>query len=221
PDDRDLLNAIFRGFHTVKGGAGFLQLSAMVDCCHATENLFDQLRNGRCHVTPELMDVVLRALDAVNLMFDNVKHRIPPEPASPELLASLQALARGETLASSQPAQAAVEETPPVADPAPVGDDEFDQLLAALDADDIATSKQLDAAPEAAADDEITEEEFEALLDQLQGKTPRTDDVAPAAVAVESAQPAPDSAAAQAGGSDEITDEEFEALLDQLHGSGR
>ena len=40
PDDKDLLNAIFRGFHTVKGGAGFLQLTALVDCCHVTENLF-------------------------------------------------------------------------------------------------------------------------------------------------------------------------------------
>ena len=39
PDDKDLLNAIFRGFHTVKGGAGFLQLDAMVECCHVTENL--------------------------------------------------------------------------------------------------------------------------------------------------------------------------------------
>ena len=37
PQDKDLLNAIFRGFHTVKGGAGFLQLSPLVDCCHAAE----------------------------------------------------------------------------------------------------------------------------------------------------------------------------------------
>ena len=41
PENSDLLNAIFRGFHTVKGGAGFLQLDAMVDCCHHAENLFD------------------------------------------------------------------------------------------------------------------------------------------------------------------------------------
>ncbi|MDO7634454.1 MAG: Hpt domain-containing protein, partial [Porticoccaceae bacterium] len=46
PDDRDLLNTIFRGFHTVKGGAGFLQLTELVDCCHVAENVFDTLRNG-------------------------------------------------------------------------------------------------------------------------------------------------------------------------------
>ena len=34
PDDMNLLNAIFRGFHTVKGGAGFLQLNELVECCH-------------------------------------------------------------------------------------------------------------------------------------------------------------------------------------------
>ena len=52
PDDRALLNAIFRGFHTVKGGAGFLQLDAMVECCHSTENLFDMLRNPRSPYSP-------------------------------------------------------------------------------------------------------------------------------------------------------------------------
>lgn len=70
PDDYDLLNAIFRGFHTVKGGAGFLQLNPLVDCCHEAENVFDILRNGKRKVTSDLMDVILQALDCVNEMFD-------------------------------------------------------------------------------------------------------------------------------------------------------
>src|SRR5690554_2271065 len=73
PDDADLLNAIFRGFHTVKGGAGFLQLTPLVDCCHVAENIFDILRNGKRKVTSELMDVVLLALDAVHSLFDDVR----------------------------------------------------------------------------------------------------------------------------------------------------
>ena len=72
PDDKNLLNAIFRGFHTVKGGAGFLSLTPMVQCCHVTENLFDILRNGKRTVTSELMDVVLQALDMVNQQFELV-----------------------------------------------------------------------------------------------------------------------------------------------------
>ena len=69
PDDMALLNAIFRGFHTVKGGAGFLQLHELVECCHIAENVFDILRKGERRVDSELMDVVLQALDAVNAMF--------------------------------------------------------------------------------------------------------------------------------------------------------
>ena len=69
PDNADLLNAIFRGFHTVKGGAGFLSLVELVDACHGAENVFDILRNHQRSVTPELMDVILQALDTINDMF--------------------------------------------------------------------------------------------------------------------------------------------------------
>lgn len=68
PNDRELLNAIFRGFHTVKGGAGFLSLTELVDACHGAENVFDTLRNGG-QVDSELMDVILQALDTINEMF--------------------------------------------------------------------------------------------------------------------------------------------------------
>jgi len=86
PDDKDLLNAIFRGFHTVKGGAGFLQLNEMVECCHLTENLFDILRNGQREVTSELMDVVLQSLDTVTNQFSNLQQGEQPVAASPELI---------------------------------------------------------------------------------------------------------------------------------------
>ncbi|MGL5266334.1 MAG: Hpt domain-containing protein, partial [Plesiomonas shigelloides] len=65
PNDKDLLNAIFRGFHTVKGGAGFLSLTSLVDTCHGAENVFDVLRNGKRQIDSALMDVILQALDTV------------------------------------------------------------------------------------------------------------------------------------------------------------
>ncbi|MEC8485143.1 MAG: Hpt domain-containing protein, partial [Pseudomonadota bacterium] len=89
PEDTALLNAIFRGFHTVKGGAGFLQLTALVDCCHYAENVFDILRNHQRKVDSELMDVVLQALDAVNEMFETVRAGGEPEPADPQIIESL------------------------------------------------------------------------------------------------------------------------------------
>jgi two-component system chemotaxis sensor kinase CheA len=112
PDDRDLLNAIFRGFHTVKGGAGFLQLTALVECCHITENLFDMLRNGQRSVDSALMDVVLQVLDAVNAMFAEVNAGEQPTPAPPALLASLQQLVLGEHAAPTSVAAPAAAAEP-------------------------------------------------------------------------------------------------------------
>src|SRR5690625_2626133 len=115
PDDTDLLNAIFRGFHTVKGGAGFLHLNAMVECCHVTENLFDILRTGKRTVTPELMDVVLEALDTINLQFSQLSHGEELTPAAPELIAALERLVSGEDqqASSAAPTDGAARRTRP------------------------------------------------------------------------------------------------------------
>ena len=209
PDDMNLLNAIFRGFHTVKGGAGFLQLNELVECCHIAENVFDILRKGERRVDSELMDVVLEALDAVNGMFTEVRERTTPTPASPQLLAALARLAEP---ASAQPVTAvqpaAVAAAPVAADTsAHITDSEFEQLLDAL-----GDKPQPQAS---ASDDEISDDEFESLLDQLHGKGQFA---APAVAAAE----APVAAAVASGANgDEISDDEFEALLDQLHGKGQ
>lgn len=219
PDDKDLLNAIFRGFHTVKGGAGFLQLEAMVECCHKAENLFDLLRNGELSISSELMDVVLQALDAVNAMFEAVRSGEEPEHASPALLQRLQDFAEGQGGAAPAPAPtpAPVATKPPAAAkpaaPAPkpsapvnpnTPSDEFEMLLG-----DLADSHQQGAS--SSGDDLITEDEFEALLDELHGpgKAPRVE-----AGAVSEPK-------AGSGGGELITDDEFEALLDELQSTGQ
>lgn len=61
PDNLEILNAVFRAFHTIKGGAGFVNLPAMVSACHLTENLFDALRNGQAPVTPLAIEAALQA----------------------------------------------------------------------------------------------------------------------------------------------------------------
>ena len=213
PDDADLLNAIFRGFHTVKGGAGFLQLNELVECCHIAENVFDVLRKGERRVDAELMDVVLEALDTVNSMFGQVRERTEVTPATPELLAALSRLA--------EPGGAVAVEAPAAAAPAPVAeapaeeqditDSEFEQLLDSLDAvkAQAAADEQMQGETVSGEGDEITDAEFESLLDQLHGKGQFSAEVA--------AQPV---ASAPEVASDEITDAEFESLLDQLHGKG-
>lgn len=220
PNDKDLLNAIFRGFHTVKGGAGFLQLNPLVDCCHEAENVFDILRNGKRSVTSDLMDVVLQALDSINDMFDAVRNGQAPEPADPQLLVTLNQLAQPESAAP-----AAVENSPEIQIPAEsaaqpeltnasesedITDDEFEQLLDALDAE-AAVEPAVEAV--STSNDEITEDEFEALLDQIHGTSKSVEPVV--------AEEPPKAEVTSSATDDLITDSEFEDLLDRLHGKGQ
>ena len=223
PDDADLLNAIFRGFHTVKGGAGFLQLNELVECCHIAENVFDILRKGERHVDSELMDVILEALDAVNGMFSEVRERAPITAATPELLAALARLAEPAAApAAPEPVAVAPAPEPVAADSGDITDNEFELLLDSLNAvkaqaaaggaaTPVATPEQ--AAASAPGSDEISDAEFESLLDQLHGKGQFAPDAVAATPAAQPVEPA-------APASNEITDDEFEALLDQLHGKG-
>ena len=95
PDDRGLLNDIFRGFHTIKGGAGFLNAGELVTLCHLTENLFDRLRNGELSVTAESMDIILAATAAVRDMFGDLERGVMPHAADGALIASLQGAIQG------------------------------------------------------------------------------------------------------------------------------
>ncbi|WP_134053818.1 chemotaxis protein CheA [Rheinheimera aquimaris] len=229
PDDANLLNAIFRGFHTVKGGAGFLSLTELVDACHGAENVFDILRTGKRRVTPELMDVILQSLDSINAMFVEVQNRQPLTPASAAILDALHYYSEPET-AGSPPAVAKVEPAKPEPAPAPVvqsssagnvddiTEEEFEQMMDELHGKNkgpavTASAPVPNSAPAADGGDDITDDEFEAILDQLHGKGSFIPDTA--------AKPSAAEPAAKAKADDEIDDAEFEALLDQLHGKGQ
>ncbi|MCK9259958.1 MAG: chemotaxis protein CheA [Azoarcus sp.] len=114
PDDRNLLNDIFRGFHTIKGGAGFLNAAELVTLCHLTENLFDKLRNGELAVSSEMMDVILEATGAVREMFDHLEHGAQPPAADPALIAALKVAIAGEAapVIESAPAKASAGGSP-------------------------------------------------------------------------------------------------------------
>ncbi|WP_337841082.1 chemotaxis protein CheA [Rheinheimera sp.] len=245
PDDANLLNAIFRGFHTVKGGAGFLSLTELVDACHGAENVFDILRTGKRRVTAELMDVILQALDAVNAMFVNVQNREPLVPADPAIIDALHRLSlpEGEEDSHHAAAPAAAPESEPeismeefdavvgFADGAAesssgsiddISEDEFESLLNELHGSDGAPGREKKLPPPATfelASDDITDDEFEAILDQLHGKG----SFVPGESAAETAAAkVPDTKTpATAASGDDISEDEFESLLDQLHGKGK
>lgn len=203
PEDKDLLNAIFRGFHTVKGGAGFLSLAELVDTCHGAENVFDVLRNGQRSVSPSLMDTMLKALDTVNTQFQAVQDREPLDAADPALLEELHRLCKPESEDEVATVAEAPVVTPEIPEPA------IEQPAAPVEASTAPVS--------VGSVDEITQDEFEKLLDELHGKGSAPGALTP----VPAAPSTPTQSNAPATDSGDITDDEFERLLDELHGVGK
>ncbi len=210
PDDRDLLNAIFRGFHTVKGGAGFLSLTELVETCHGAENVFDFLRNGQRSVNARLMDIMLRALDTVNEQFQAVQNHEPLVAADSVLIQELHDLCKPESEDEPETDQ------PVTADaPQPLDNEESVQEQNAE------LTNKIEETPaqthiDANSIDEITDDEFESLLDELHGKGKKPTSTVSADKPV---APASTSGTEQPSG--DITDDEFEKLLDELHGKGK
>jgi two-component system chemotaxis sensor kinase CheA len=110
PDNKETLNAVFRSFHTIKGGAGFMGLPALVTACHLTENLFDALRTGAAPVTPGAIEASLQASGFVADQLNDLNNGTAPEqlasmPADLERL--LKDAIAGQDAPKAAPAPAA------------------------------------------------------------------------------------------------------------------
>ena len=178
PGDSELLNAVFRAFHTVKGGAGFLALEPMVVLCHHAEDLLNEARNGAVVLDAAYMDALLEALDLLTAMMRALADATPLAVPPPALLQRLL------------PRTAAVVAAPvaaPVDPNAPIDDSEFEALLDNL----YGTGAPGVAAPAPAKNDTISDDEFEALLDQLQTNPAPAPAPAPVPVAAGAPAPAP------------------------------
>jgi two-component system chemotaxis sensor kinase CheA len=133
PQDHGLLNDIFRGFHTIKGGAGFLNAAELVTLCHLTENLFDKLRIGELTLTKEIMDSIMAATGTVRDMFGHLESGTQPPPADAHLIANLKAALAGELIAPAAPASASPALVPAVsAAPVPAAGPDWDKLFGAV-----------------------------------------------------------------------------------------
>lgn len=211
--DEDLLNAIFRAFHTIKGGAGFMKLTPMVDVCHRAEDVFDLLRNEKISVDAGLVDIIFQVLDVLGDMFESVRENEPQKPASAELIQSLDAYLVTDScdeLIHPETTPADTEAETHSAEKIISMDDEFEQMrLHAID------SRQATAEAEKQDSGEkrdiITDDEFENLLDEIHGKGKHK-----TLTENHSTDTLSDSS-----GDTLITDDEFEAMLDQMHGKNK
>ncbi|HIE59267.1 MAG TPA: chemotaxis protein CheA [Hydrogenothermaceae bacterium] len=103
PDDKELLNKIFRGMHTLKGGAGFLNLTTIVEIAHKIEDIFNKLRNDELKLTSEMMDVILEGIDKLKEGIERLKEdsEIPDEEEVQELIQKLEAILEGKPVEES------------------------------------------------------------------------------------------------------------------------
>ncbi|MBN5144056.1 chemotaxis protein CheA, partial [Stenotrophomonas maltophilia] len=190
PQDGEQLNAVFRGYHTLKGGAGFLGVTAMVELCHAAEEALGAARAGQAVLQAHHFDAAQQSLDYLQSMLDAVSSGTEPGYAPPELIAQFDVHGG----ATATPAAAAA---PITGGSDLITDDEFEALLDQLHGGNAPTAV---AAAKKADDGLISEDEFEALLDQLHGgAAPGTKPVAavPAAAATPAPRPAAPAPAAK------------------------
>lgn len=202
PQDSELLNAIFRAFHTIKGGAGFLEVTPMVQVCHRVEDIFDLLRNDKLQIDSGLMAAIYQVLDILGDMFDSLREDEELEEVDSTLLSKLDTYL-------NKPAAVDV----PVQDSTPTEttsksevsmDDEFEEMR-----ESATTEKEVVAN----GSDLITDDEFDSLMDDMHGKGKHKP------IEEKSNEPAVVTAAASDSGL--ITDDEFDNLMDEMHGKDK
>jgi two-component system chemotaxis sensor kinase CheA len=107
PDDKELVNKIFRAFHTIKGTAGFLNLVEIGSLAHSAENLLDLARKDKLVLAGQSSDVVFESIDMMKKMLAELKtsveagKSIPSQDRLPRVLARLKAASEGQALAVS------------------------------------------------------------------------------------------------------------------------
>lgn len=97
PGNDEALASIFRAFHTVKGGAGFLEAGNLVEWAHDLEGLLDQLRSHSLPVTSVRIDAILQGIDVIEGMFQELAQETIPAPGPTDLSQQIRALALSQS----------------------------------------------------------------------------------------------------------------------------
>jgi two-component system, chemotaxis family, sensor kinase CheA len=114
--DKEILNEIFRGMHTLKGAAGFLGFQSIVDVAHRAESIMKKVRDGEMALNRNIMDTILKTVDMLRLLIQHVGARDNKEEDISSLVQELDNVFNEQVAA---PAAAAEAVSPPVAETAP------------------------------------------------------------------------------------------------------
>lgn len=114
PNDKEILSNIFRLVHTIKGTCGFLGLPRLESVAHAGENVLGRIRDGEMEVTPEVISIVLEALDSIKAIMEYLaENGSEPEGDDADLIVRLNACAEsGGIVAAPAPAPVAAKPEP-------------------------------------------------------------------------------------------------------------
>ena len=96
--DQDMLNDIFRSMHTIKGAAGFLGFQPIVDLAHSSENIMKKLRDGEIPLNKQLMDVLLKSVDMLRSLLEQLKEKGSVEEDVSLLVKELETALRASIL---------------------------------------------------------------------------------------------------------------------------
>lgn len=108
PDDKEIVNSIFRPFHTIKGMAGFLNLNQIQGLSHELENLLDAARDGKLKFSRALAELILFGVDALRELMKNLAERLENKPPSPLSYDLQSMISRVKGMLSSPPPPPAV-----------------------------------------------------------------------------------------------------------------
>jgi len=125
PHASEALNAVFRGFHTIKGLAGFLELWDVQKLAHETETVLDRARSSQWVLNPQAIDIILQSADYLRRWLTHLESTMQGQPldAPPPNEALIQRIRALTADAAVTPepavqlaAMASAVETPPAAD---------------------------------------------------------------------------------------------------------
>ena len=106
PENEDTINEIFRAAHSLKGMAGTMGYKRMQNLTHDMENVFSEVRNGKMKVDSHLIDILFKALDALEEYKDNIQNTQDEGTNDNEpIIKALQAILNGTDAEAAAPAK--------------------------------------------------------------------------------------------------------------------
>lgn len=111
PDDVAIVNEIFRSAHTLKGMSATMGFEDLANLTHQMENVLDAIRNEKISVTPELLDVIFRAVDDLEAMVVSISEGGDGKRDVTEVVAQLKQIEKGDVVAVPQKSNSTYEQT--------------------------------------------------------------------------------------------------------------